>query len=301
MSEVKNSIVRKPDWLKIKLQNSNEYSLVSKLVEENGLHTICSSGKCPNMNECWSRGTATFMILGNICTRACRFCATATGKPLAVDVNEPQKVANSIHIMKLKHAVITSVDRDDLEDGGAIIWGETVRKIREKNPTTTIELLVPDFDGKKELIDIVLESNPDIMGHNIECVRRVTSTTRSRAKYDLSLEVIKYISESGMMSKSGIMVGVGETDEEVLETLQDLRNVGCQIVTIGQYLQPTSKHLNVSRYVHPDTFNMYREKAIEMGFSYVESAPLVRSSYMADKAMKSCKQKVTLSQLKGKK
>lgn len=298
MSEVKNSIVRKPDWLKIKLQNSSEYSLVSKLVEENGLHTICSSGKCPNMNECWSRGTATFMILGNICTRACRFCATATGKPLAVDKNEPQKVANSISIMKLKHAVITSVDRDDLEDGGAIIWGETVRKIREKNPSTTIELLVPDFDGKKELIDIVLESKPDIMGHNIECVRRVTSATRSRAKYDLSLEVIKQISESGMTSKSGIMVGVGETDEEVLETLQDLRDAGCQIVTIGQYLQPTAKHLEVSRYVHPDTFNMYRDEAIKMGFSYVESAPLVRSSYMADKAMKSCKQKVQLSELK---
>lgn len=291
MSEQKESILRKPNWLKIKLQNSSEYSMVSKLVEENGLHTICSSGKCPNMNECWSRGTATFMILGAICTRACRFCATATGKPLPVDANEPQKVANSIRIMKLKHAVITSVDRDDLPDGGAQAWAETVRKIREKNPETTIELLVPDFDGKRELIDVVLAAAPDVMGHNIECVRRVTAATRSRAKYDLSLEVIAHISRSGMTSKSGIMVGVGETDDEVLETLQDLRNAGCKIVTIGQYLQPTTKHLPVSRYVHPDTFAFYKEAAMGMGFDYVESAPLVRSSYMADKALK---KKITL-------
>lgn len=286
MSELKESIVRKPNWLKIKLQTSSDYSMVSKLVEENGLHTICSSGKCPNMNECWSRGTATFMILGNICTRACRFCATATGKPLPVDVNEPQKVANSISIMKLKHAVITSVDRDDLPDGGAEVWAETVRKIRAKNPDTTIELLVPDFDGKTELVDIVIASAPDIIGHNIECVRRVTSSIRSRAKYDLSLSVISHISRSGMISKSGLMVGVGETDEEVLETLKDLRSVGCKIVTIGQYLQPTVKHLPVSRYVHPDMFNFYKEEALKMGFDYVESAPLVRSSYMADKALK---------------
>lgn len=291
MSEQKESILRKPNWLKIKLQNSSEYSMVSKLVEENGLHTICSSGKCPNMNECWSRGTATFMILGAICTRACRFCATATGKPLPVDANEPQKVANSIRIMKLKHAVITSVDRDDLPDGGAQAWAETVRKIREKNPETTIELLVPDFDGKRELIDVVLAAAPDVMGHNIECVCRVTAATRSRAKYDLSLEVIAHISRSGMTSKSGIMVGVGETDDEVLETLQDLRNAGCKIVTIGQYLQPTTKHLPVSRYVHPDTFAFYKEAAMGMGFDYVESAPLVRSSYMADKALK---KKITL-------
>ena len=294
MSELKNSIIRKPDWLKIKLQNSSDYSLVSKLIEDNGLHTICSSGKCPNMNECWSRGTATFMILGNICTRSCRYCATATGRPLPVDKNEPQKVANSISIMKLKHAVITSVDRDDLEDGGANAWAETVLKIREKNPETTIELLVPDFDGKDELMDLVIETNPDILGHNIECVRRVTPTTRSKAKYDISLAVLKHISDRGMTSKSGIMVGVGETDEEVLETLQDLRSVGCQIVTIGQYLQPSSNHLQVSRYVHPDTFALYKEKALEMGFTYVESAPMVRSSYMADKAMKSCKEKVSL-------
>lgn len=286
VAEIRESIVRKPNWLKIKLQTNNDYSLVSKLVEENGLHTICSSGKCPNMNECWSRGTATFMILGNICTRACRFCATATGKPLPIDVNEPQKVANSISIMKLKHAVITSVDRDDLSDGGAAVWAETVKRVREKNPDTTIELLVPDFDGKLELVDVVIASAPDIIGHNIECVRRVTAATRSRAKYDVSLAVIEHISSSGIKSKSGIMVGVGETDDEVLETLRDLRSVGCQIVTIGQYLQPTVKHLPVSRYVHPDLFAFYKEEALNMGFDYVESAPLVRSSYMADKALK---------------
>lgn len=286
MSELKESIIRKPNWLKIKLQTSSDYSMVSKLVEENGLHTICSSGKCPNMNECWSRGTATFMILGNICTRACRFCATETGKPLPVDMNEPQKVANSISIMKLKHAVITSVDRDDLPDGGAEVWAETVRRVRVKNPDTAIELLIPDFDGKTELVDIVISSAPDIIGHNIECVRRVTSSTRSRAKYDLSLSVISHISRSGMISKSGLMVGVGESDDEVIETLKDLRSAGCQIVTIGQYLQPTVKHLSVSRYVHPDMFNFYKEEALKMGFDYVESAPLVRSSYMADKALK---------------
>lgn len=292
--KVADSILRKPEWLKIKLENSKEYSLVSKLVEENGLHTICGSGKCPNMNECWSRGTATFMILGNICTRACRFCATATGTPLAVDTKEPQKLANSIHIMKLKHAVITSVDRDDLPDQGANHWAETVAKVREKNPNTTIELLVPDFSGNKELLDIVIASKPDILGHNIECVRRVTSQTRSRARYDVSLEVIKHISEAGLVSKSSIMVGVGETDDEVIETLCDLREAGCEIVTLGQYLQPTTKHLAVSRYVHPETFDMYKDIALDMGFSYCESAPLVRSSYMADKAVNSCKTKIKI-------
>ncbi len=268
--------------------------MVSKLVEENGLHTICSSGKCPNMNECWSRGTATFMILGSICTRACRFCATATGKPLVVDTNEPQKVANSINIMKLKHAVITSVDRDDLLDGGAEQWAATVRSVREKCPTTTIELLVPDFDGKTDLLDIVINEKPDIMGHNIECVRRVTPEIRSRAKYDLSLEVIRYIAERGMVAKSGLMVGVGESDDEVLDTLRDLRDAGCSIVTIGQYLQPTAKHLPVSRYVHPDMFDSYKQTALEMGFDYVESGALVRSSYLADRAVNSGKTKVKL-------
>ncbi len=289
---MKSTILRKPEWLKIRLENSSEYSLVSKLVEDNGLHTICSSGKCPNMNECWSRGTATFMILGNICTRACRFCATASGKPLAVDVNEPQKVANSIKIMKLKHAVITSVDRDDLSDGGASIWAETVRTVRAKCPDTTIELLVPDFDGKKELLDLVIAESPDILGHNIECVERVTPDIRSRAKYSLSLDVIKYIADSGVVAKSGIMVGVGESDEEVHQTLIDLRKAGCSVVTIGQYLQPTASHLPVSRYVHPDIFATYKVWAEELGFDYVESGPLVRSSYMADKAINSTKKRI---------
>ncbi|MFI3296000.1 MAG: lipoyl synthase [bacterium] len=290
--QVKNSILRKPEWLKIKRESCDDYALVAQLVEENGLHTICSSGKCPNKNECWNRGTATFMILGNICTRACKFCATATGKPLPVDENEPQKVANSIKIMKLKHAVITSVDRDDLPDGGAEIWAKTVLNVREKSPTTTVELLVPDFDGKTELLDIVIDSKPDILGHNIECVRRVTPETRSRAKYDVSLGVIKYIAESGIVAKSGIMLGVGETDEEVIETLSDLKAVGCRIVTIGQYLQPSSKHLPVSRYVHPDKFEELKQIGLEMGFDYIESGPLVRSSYMADKAISSCKKRV---------
>lgn len=288
---MKNSILRKPEWLKIKRESCDDYALVAQLVEENGLHTICSSGKCPNKNECWNRGTATFMILGNICTRACKFCATATGKPLPVDENEPQKVANSIKIMKLKHAVITSVDRDDLPDGGAEMWAKTVLKVREKSPTTTVELLVPDFDGKTELLDIVINSKPDILGHNIECVRRVTPETRSRAKYDVSLGVLKYIAESGIITKSGLMLGVGETDEEVIETLADLKAVGCRIITIGQYLQPSSKHLPVSRYVHPDKFEEFKRIGLEMGFDYIEAGPLVRSSYMADKAISSCTKK----------
>ena len=290
----KCAIVRKPDWLKIKLQSTDDYSFVSKIVESNGLHTICSSGKCPNMAECWSRGTATFMILGNICTRSCKFCATASGRPLPVDVSEPQKIANSIFLMKLKHCVITSVDRDDLADGGADIWAKTVRAIREKNPETTIEILIPDFDGKRELLDIVIDSKPDIIGHNIETTRRLTESIRSRAKYDLSLSVIEYIAQRGAIAKSGIMVGVGETDQEVIETLQDLRDKGCEIVTIGQYLQPSKQHLSVDRYVHPDVFAQYKVEGEKMDFSYVESAPLVRSSYMADKAVNSAKKRLNL-------
>lgn len=290
-------VLRKPNWLKIKLQNTQEFSYVSSIVESNGLHTICSSGKCPNMSECWSRGTATFMILGNICTRSCKFCATLTGRPLAIDVNEPIKVARSIELMKLKHCVITSVDRDDLEDGGAQIWAETVREIREKNPNTTIELLIPDFDGKTKLLDIVIASAPDIIGHNIETIRRLTPSIRSRAKYDLSLFVLRHLAGNSVVVKSGIMVGVGENDDEVIETLADLRNAGCDIVTLGQYLQPTKSHLSVDRYVHPDTFAQYKEKAEALGFAFVESAPMVRSSYMADKAVESVKKKMRLSEI----
>ncbi len=295
MQREKN-ILRKPNWLKINLHNTEDFAYVSEIVESNGLHTICSSGKCPNMSECWSRGTATFMILGNICTRSCKFCATATGRPKAVDTNEPQKIANSVFLMKLKHCVITSVDRDDLADGGAEIWAETVKAIRAKNPNTTIELLIPDFDGKTDLVDIVIASNPDIIGHNIETCERLTPNIRSRAKYHTSLSVIKHISQSGVVSKSGLMVGVGESDEEVLQTLQDLRNNGCQIVTIGQYLQPTKNHLQVERYVHPDVFQSYKTAGEEMGFAYIESAPMVRSSYMADKAVNAAKIKKSLGQ-----
>lgn len=290
----KDSVLRKPEWLKIKLQNTQDYSYVSKIVESNGLHTICSSGKCPNMSECWSRGTATFMILGNICTRSCKFCATVTGKPLELDVNEPSKIANSIHLMRLKHCVITSVDRDDLLDGGAEIWAATIRAIRAKNPEVTIEVLIPDFDGREDLLNIVISAKPDIIGHNIETVRRLTPFIRSRAKYDLSLSVIAHISKSGIVSKSGLMLGLGESDSEILSTLDDLRESGCQIVTIGQYLQPTKSHLKVESYIHPDVFDSYRVYGEGIGFSHIESAPMVRSSYMADKAINSVKKKINL-------
>ncbi len=293
---------RKPDWLKIKLNHTGEkYTFVSKIVKEHGLNTICGSGKCPNMSECWSRGTATFMILGNICTRACKFCATASGKPLAVDTQEHLKLARSIELMELKHCVITSVDRDDLEDGGAEVWKLCIEAIRASSPKTTIEVLIPDFDGKTELLDIILGAKPDIIGHNIETVRRLTPSIRSRAKYNTSLEVIKYLKSKGAVTKSGLMVGIGESDEEIIETINDLKEYGCQLLTIGQYLQPTTKHIAVDRYVHPSQFKAYKEHGLGIGFNYIESAPLVRSSYMADKAMQSTtqvtKQKVNLSDI----
>jgi lipoic acid synthetase len=284
MSNDYGKVTRKPSWLKIKLHENSEYAEVAALVKENNLHTICSSGKCPNQAECWSRRTATFMILGDICTRSCKFCATATGKPLPVDPNEPRKVANSIKVMGLCHCVITSVDRDDLPDGGANAWAETVKAIRKTNPDVTIEVLLPDFDNKHDLIDIVLESKPDIIGHNIETVRRLTPQVRSRAQYDRSLQVLEYVASKGFAAKSAIMVGLGETDEEIYETLGDLKKAKCSIVTLGQYLRPTMKHWPVERYVHPDVFDQYKQRALEMGFDFVESAPLVRSSYMADRA-----------------
>lgn len=284
MSNDYGKVTRKPSWLKIKLHENSEFAEVAALVKENNLHTICSSGKCPNQAECWSRRTATFMILGDICTRSCKFCATATGKPLPVDPNEPRKVANSIKVMGLRHCVITSVDRDDLPDGGAKAWADTVKTIREVNPDVTIEVLLPDFDNKHELIDIVLESKPDIIGHNIETVRRLTPHVRSRAQYDRSLQVLEYVASKGFAAKSAIMVGLGETDEEIHETLIDLRKANCSIVTLGQYLRPTMKHWPVERYVHPDTFEQYKQQALKIGFDFVESAPLVRSSYMADRA-----------------
>ena len=275
---------RKPDWLKIKLETGGEYPKVKKIVELNKLHTICSSGKCPNIGKCWNMGTATFMILGDICTRSCKFCATNTGKPLAPDPNEPQKIAESVRKMQLKHCVITSVDRDDLPDKGARFWSDTILAIREINPKTLIEVLVPDFDNVDEYLEIVFDAKPDIFGHNIETINRLTPLVRSRAKYDTSLDVLKKSAYKGLISKSGIMLGLGETEKEVKEVMMDLRNVGCQMITIGQYLQPTKNNLPVEEYVTPEQFEKYRLFGIEIGFESVESAPLVRSSFMAERS-----------------
>jgi len=276
-------IKRKPDWLKIQLPKGANFSFVNQTVKEHDLHTICQSGKCPNIGECWGNGTATFMILGEICTRSCKFCNTKTGKPLPVDQNEPIKLARSIQLMKLKHAVITSVDRDDMEDGGAGHWAETVRKIRELNPETTMETLIPDFDARPELLDLIIQVKPEIVSHNMETVKRLTPKIRSRAKYDTSLEVIRYLAKNGINAKSGIMVGIGETDEEIYELMDDLLETGCNILTIGQYLQPSLNHLPVDRYVSPEDFEKYKEIGLKKGFKIVESAPLVRSSYHAEK------------------
>lgn len=279
----------KPEWLKIKLHDGEGFAEVAHIVERHGLHTICSSGKCPNKAECWSRKTATFMILGNICTRGCKFCATPTGKPLPIEPNEPERVAESIRLMGLRHAVITSVDRDDLADAGADHWQKVVGAIKTINPNTTVEVLLPDFDGKRELIEVALATRPHIVGHNLETVERITPLVRSRAKYRTSLEALRIMSESGIPTKSGLMVGLGETHEELLEALRDLRSVGVEIVTLGQYLRPTAKHYPVDRYVTPEEFDELKEEALAMGFKYVASAPLVRSSYLADRAVEACK------------
>jgi lipoyl synthase len=276
-------IRQKPDWLKTRLPSGSNYKEVKRIVEGHHLHTICSSGKCPNMGECWSAGTATFMILGEICTRSCKFCATLSGKPLMPDASEPSKVAESVRLMGLRHVVITSVDRDDLPDGGAGHWAETIREIKRVNPLTTIEVLIPDFDGKAELIELTASERPDIISHNLETVERLTPLVRSRARYRTSLEVIRIIASSGIVTKSGIMVGLGETTTEVLQCMDDLRSAGCEILTIGQYLQPTKKHLEVAEYVTPQLFEEYRKAGLARGFSVVESAPLVRSSYHAEK------------------
>lgn len=274
---------RKPSWLKIKLSSGENYPKVKNIVEQNHLHTICSSGKCPNIGECWSKGTATFMIAGEICTRSCKFCATLSGKPLPLDSNEPKKIANSVKLMGLKHCVITSVDRDDLPDKGAEHWAETIREIRRLNPETIIEVLIPDFDANKEWLDIVFEAKPDILGHNMETVKRLSNQVRSRAKYDLSLDVLKQAREYGLIAKSGIMVGIGEREEEVIELMKDLRGVGCQLFTIGQYLQPTTNNIPVEEYVTPEQFEKYKKIGLELGFDHIESGPLVRSSYMAER------------------
>lgn len=280
MGEVK---LRKPKWLKTQIPAGKKYLAVRDIVEKNKLHTICTSGHCPNMAECWGRGTATLMILGDICTRSCKFCNVKTGRPLPADWKEPERVAESVKKMGVKHCVITSVDRDDLDDGGAKIWAMTINKMKELNPQTTIEALIPDFDGNQTLIQKVIDAKSEVISHNLETVQRLTPIIRSKAKYSLSLEVIKYIAASGIRSKSGIMVGIGETEAEVYATMDDLRNVGCEVLTIGQYLQPTKKHLSVKEFVTPEMFEKYRLAGLEKGFRYVESSPLVRSSYHAEK------------------
>jgi lipoic acid synthetase len=274
---------QKPDWLKNKVPKGKEYIGVREVIDRNRLHTICSSGKCPNKEDCWGRGTATFMILGNTCTRSCKFCAVDTGRPLPPDPAEPERIALSVKNMNLRHCVITSVDRDDLEDGGATLWAATIRAVKEMNPTTTIETLVPDFRGRKEFLQIVIDAHPEVISHNLETVRRLTPSVRSAAIYQRSLEVVGWIASSGIRSKSGIMLGLGETEEEVLQVMDDLRSVGCEVMTIGQYLQPTPKHLPVIEYIRPEQFERYRKTGLEKGFRYVESGPLVRSSYRAEK------------------
>ncbi len=275
--------IKKPKWLRVKLPTGENYKKVRGLVDEHKLHTICESGSCPNMGECWGEGTATFMILGNICTRSCGFCAVQTGKPEAVDIYEPGRVANSVKIMGVKHAVITSVDRDDLKDGGSEIWAQTVRAIRQQSPQTTMETLIPDFAGKWENLQVIIDVAPEIVSHNLETVRRLTKQVRIQAKYDRSLEVLFRLKKGGMRTKSGVMLGLGETPAEVLETMQDLVAVGVDILTLGQYLQPTLKHLPVAEFITPEQFDFYKEEGLKMGFRYVESGPLVRSSYHAEK------------------
>ena len=275
--------LRKPDWLKIRLGGNEQFTKTKSIVESHCLHTICTSGKCPNMGECWSRGTATFMIGGEICTRSCRFCNTLTGKPLPLDPKEPANVAESIRLMNLKHAVITSVDRDDLPDLGASHWVNTIRTIKEVNPQTTVEVLIPDFQGRLDLVDQVVDAAPEIISHNMETVRRISPQVRSAAKYDVSLSVLRRIAERGVVAKTGIMVGLGETPEEVETLMDDLLATGCQILTIGQYLQPSHRHYPVAAYITPQQFAEYKTVGLEKGFNIVESAPLVRSSYHAEK------------------
>lgn len=275
--------LRKPEWLKINIPSGKEYKSVRQIVESHKLHTICTSGHCPNMHECWGRGTATLMILGDICTRSCKFCNVKTGRPLPADLKEPERVANSVKLMGLKHVVLTSVDRDDMDDLGANIWAETIRQIKKTTPNTTMETLIPDFDAKEDLIKIVLDAGPEVVSHNLETVRRLTPTTRSRAKYDVSLKTLEIIAKSKSVAKSGIMVGIGETPEEVYELMDDLIAVGVEVMTIGQYLQPTKKHLEVLEYVTPEQFKEYETIGLEKGFKYIESSPLVRSSYHAEK------------------
>ena len=280
---MKQPHIRKPEWLKIKLGSDVTYDETRAVLQKHCLHTICTSGRCPNQGECWSRGTATFMIGGAVCTRACKFCNTETGRPLPLDPEEPRHVAESVRALGLKHAVVTSVDRDDLPDKGSAHWVETIRQIRELCPGVTVEVLIPDFDGQAELIAPILRELPEVVAHNMETVRRLTPVVRSRATYDCSLSVLAQIAEAGLPAKTGLMLGLGETQEEILETMDDLRRVDCSILTLGQYLQPTRRHYPVQEYVHPDRFAELREIALDKGFRHVESGPLVRSSYHAER------------------
>lgn len=280
---MKQPHIRKPEWLKIKLGSDVTYDETRAVLQKHCLHTICTSGRCPNQGECWSRGTATFMIGGAVCTRACKFCNTETGRPLPLDPEEPRHVAESVRTLGLKHAVVTSVDRDDLPDKGSAHWVETIRQIRELCPGVTVEVLIPDFDGQAELIAPILREHPEVVAHNMETVRRLTPVVRSRATYDCSLSVLAQIAEAGLPAKTGLMLGLGETQEEILETMDDLRQVNCSILTLGQYLQPTRRHYPVQEYVHPDRFAELRDIALDKGFRHVESGPLVRSSYHAER------------------
>ena len=283
VSAEKDTRIKKPDWLRVKLPIGESYKHVRGLVDKHKLHTICESGNCPNMGECWGEGTATFMILGNICTRSCQFCAVATGRPKAVEWDEPQRVAEAILLMKVKHAVLTSVDRDELADGGSIIWYNTIKAIKALTPSTTLETLIPDFRGIQEQINRIIEAAPEVVSHNMETVERITQKVRVQAKYRRSLGVLETLKKGGMRTKTGIMLGIGEHKEEVIQTMKDLVSVGTDVLTLGQYLQPTKKHLAVQRFVHPDEFAELRQIGYELGFDYVESGPLVRSSYHSEK------------------
>ena len=279
----KSERVKKPNWLRVKLPTGENYKHVRNLVDNYKLHTICESGNCPNMGECWGAGTATFMILGNICTRSCSFCAVKTGRPTEIDWDEPNRVAEAVKLMEVKHAVLTSVDRDELKNGGSMVWATTIRKIREVSPSTTLETLIPDFKGNMDAVDDIVAVAPEVVSHNMETVKRLYRLVRPQAKYDRSLAVIKRLKEGGMRTKSGLMVGLGETQEEVFELMDDLVANGCDVLTIGQYLQPTKMHLEVAEYITPETFALYKEEGLRRGFKYVESGPLVRSSYHAER------------------
>lgn len=281
--------VRKPKWLKSFFPTGKKYLQLKDIVKKENLHTICESGMCPNRGECWSSGTATFMILGNICTRNCKFCNVTTGKPLEVDKAEPNRVAKSVQLMDLNHCVITSVDRDDLEDRGAKTWAKTIRQIKKINPETSIETLIPDFDAKEELLDLVIAEDPDVVSHNLETVERLTNSIRTKATYQKSLKVLKYLKEKGMLTKSGIMLGLGETREEILATMDSLRSVDCDIFTLGQYLRPAKENIEVQQYVTPETFEEYKQIALDKGFKFVESSPLVRTSYKSQEHLESLK------------